>query len=239
MGDRKARLSARLAAFDWPALGAALDARGFATTPPLLDGAECRALIALYGQPERFRRKVVMARHNYGSGEYQYFTYPLPRPVAQLRQAFYRHLAPVANRWAARLGQSAFPTDLKAYLAACHGAGQVKPTPLMLRYGPGDFNCLHQDVYGALAFPLQVAICLSRKEVDFSGGEFLLVEQRPRAQSRGEAVALAAGQAIVFANSVRPVAGKRGPVRMTLRHGVSRLHSGERYCLGLIFHDAQ
>lgn len=232
-------LGARVGALDWPALGDQLDARGYATTEPLLSPEECRQVIALYDRPERFRRKIVMARHNYGSGEYQYFAYPLPRPVASLRRQFYRHLAPFANRWAAALGGESYPADLKTLVETCHARGQVRPTPLILRYEAGDFNCLHQDLYGEIAFPLQVAICLSRRDVDFTGGEFLLVEQRPRAQSRGEAVALDQGQAIVFANRYRPVVGKRGHYRATLRHGVSRLHSGERYTLGLIFHDAQ
>ncbi len=231
-------LGARVAALDWYGLGQALDERGFATTGPVLSPQECRAIVSLYGRPERFRRKVVMARHNYGSGEYQYFAYPLPRPVATLRRRFYVHLAPIANRWAAALGGTRYPPGLEAMLEACHARGQVRPTPLILRYGAGDYNCLHQDLYGEVAFPLQVAICLSRKDVDFTGGEFLLVEQRPRAQSRGEAVALEQGQAIVFANRFRPVAGTRGTTRTALRHGVSRLHSGERYTLGLIFHDA-
>jgi len=231
-------LAARVGALDWPDLGDRLDARGYATTEPLLSPEECRQVIALYGRPERFRRKIVMAHHNYGSGEYQYFAYPLPRQIASLRRQFYRRLAPIANRWTAALGGAPYPANLKTFLETCHARGQVRPTPLILRYQEGDFNCLHQDLYGEIAFPLQVAICLSGKDVDFTGGEFLLVEQRPRAQSRGEAVALDQGRAIVFANRYRPVAGKRGHYRATLRHGVSRLHSGERYTLGLIFHDA-
>ncbi len=232
-------LASRVAALDWAALSEALDARGWATTERLLSPEECREVIALYSRSERFRRKVIMARHNYGSGEYQYFAYPLPRLVAILRRRFYQRLAPIANRWASALGGMTYPADLKTILETCHAGGQARPTPLILRYEAGDFNCLHQDVYGEIAFPLQVAICLSRKDIDFTGGEFLLVEQRPRAQSRGEAIALEQGRAIVFANRYRPVAGKRGTFRTTLRHGVSRLHSGERYTLGLIFHDAQ
>jgi hypothetical protein len=239
-GDLLARpLGARVAALDWSALGEALDARGCATTGPILSPEECRAVIALYGRRERFRSKIVMARHNFGSGEYQYFAYPLPRLVATLRRRFYECLSPIANRWASALGGTTYPADLKTFLEACHAQGQARPTPLILRYEAGDFNCLHQDLYGEIAFPLQVAICLSRKDVDFTGGEFLLVEQRPRAQSRGEAVALEQGRAIIFANRYRPVAGKRGAYRTAMRHGVSRLHSGERYTLGLIFHDAQ
>ena len=227
-----------LTALDWAGLGAALDARGCATTAPILTPADCRALIALYDKPARFRSTIVMARHNFGSGEYRYFAYPLPRLVADLRRRFYRHLAPIANRWAVALVEPPFPTDLKAMLATCHARGQTRPTPLLLRYREGDYNCLHQDLYGEVAFPLQVAICLSRPGVDFTGGEFLLVEQRPRAQSRGEAIALEQGQAVIFANRHRPVAGKRGTFRTTMRHGVSRLRSGERTTLGLIFHDA-
>jgi hypothetical protein len=231
-------LGERVAALDWAGLGEALDARGCATTGPLLSPEECRAVIALYGRPERFRSKIVMARHNFGSGEYQYFAYPLPRLVATLRRRFYEHLAPIANRWAAALGEADYPAGLEAMLETCHAHGQARPTPLVLRYEKGDYNCLHQDLYGEVAFPLQVAICLSRKDVDFTGGEFLLVEQRPRAQSRGEAVALEQGQAILFANRTRPVAGTRGTYRTAMRHGVSRLHCGQRYTLGLIFHDA-
>jgi hypothetical protein len=232
-------LGARLADLDWTTLGEELDARGCATTQRLLSPEECREVIALYGRAERFRSKVVMARHNFGSGEYRYFAYPLPRLVASLRRRFYQRLAPIANRWASALGETTYPEDLKTMLETCHARGQARPTPLILRYQAGDYNCLHQDLYGEVAFPLQVAICLSRKDVDFTGGEFLLVEQRPRAQSRGEAVALEQGQAIIFANRYRPVAGKRGTYRTAMRHGVSRLHSGERYTLGLIFHDAR
>lgn len=232
-------LASRVAALDWAGLGEALDARGCATTDPILSPDECREVISLYGRRERFRSRIVMARHNFGSGEYQYFAYPLPRLVATLRRRFYERLSPIANRWAAALGGLAYPADLKTFLEDCRAHGQARPTPLILRYEAGDFNCLHQDLYGEIAFPLQVAICLSRKDVDFTGGEFLLVEQRPRAQSRGEAVALEQGQAIIFANRYRPVAGKRGSYRTAMRHGVSRLHSGERYTLGLIFHDAQ
>ena len=231
-------LAKRPDTLDWRGIADALDGRGHATTPALLTPEECAALSALYAAPERFRSRVVMARHNYGSGEYQYFAYPLPRLVATLRRAFYKQLAATANRWAGRLGKTGYPAELAAFLETCHGAGQQRPTPLILRYETGDFNCLHQDVYGEIAFPLQVAICLSRPEVDFTGGAFLLVEQRPRAQSRGEAVTLGQGEAILFANRERPVAGTRGSFRVNLRHGVSRLLSGERYTLGLIFHDA-
>ena len=232
-------LTQRVAALDWRALGEALERDGFAVTAPLLTAEECKALIAHYGDAGRFRSRIVMQRQGYGAGEYQYFGYPLPRPVATLRRALYARLAPVANRWAAALGDAQrYPARLDDYLARCHQAGQQRPTPLMLRYRAGDYNRLHQDLYGALAFPLQAAICLSRRAADFTGGEFLLVEQRPRMQLRGEAVALDQGQMILFANNQRPVQGSRGRYRVKHRHGVSRLHSGERYTLGLIFHDA-
>ncbi|MGF1608769.1 MAG: 2OG-Fe(II) oxygenase [Kiloniellales bacterium] len=231
-------LAQRIAALDWPALEAALEQDGFAVAPPLLTPEECEALIALYGDAKRFRSRIVMQRQGYGAGEYQYFGYPLPRPVASLRRALYERLVPIANSWAEALGATPFPAKLDDYLARCHEAGQQRPTPLMLRYRAGDYNRLHQDLYGALAFPLQAAICLSRRDADFSGGEFLLVEQRPRMQLRGEAVALDQGQMIVFPNNQRPVQGARGTYRVKHRHGVSRLRSGERYTLGIIFHDA-
>ena len=228
-----------LAALDWPAIEAELESRGHARLPGLLEAADCAALAALYRQDERFRSTVVMARHGYGQGEYRYFDYPLPPLVADLRQAFYARLAPLARRWRAPLGlEHDIPLDLEGFLALCHDSGQRRPTPLLLRYGPDDYNCLHQDTYGAVAFPLQVAICLSRRERDFTGGEFLLVEQRPRAQSRGEAIALDRGDAVIFPNRTRPAQGKRGTYRLNVRHGVSRLHGGRRLTLGLIFHDA-
>lgn len=232
-------LARRIAALDWHALAAALGDDGYATTPPLLTGAECRDLIALYGDVGRFRSRIVMQRHGFGAGEYQYFGYPLPRPVATLRHGLYERLAPFANLWAQALGDAhGYPAKLDDYLALCHEAGQTRPTPLMLCYHAGDYNRLHQDLYGALAFPLQATICLSRREADFTGGEFLLVEQRPRQQLRGDAVTLDQGEMIIFANNQRPVQGTRGPYRVKHRHGVSRLHSGERFTLGIIFHDA-
>jgi hypothetical protein len=220
-------------------LAAALDGDGYAVLRGILDAAECHDLIALYDERERFRNRVVMARHGYGSGEYKYLAYPLPPLVSRLREHLYPPLAAIANGWERQLGrQAAFPAALDAYLARCHDAGQVRPTPLILKYGPGDYNCLHQDLYGELVFPLQATVLLSRPGDDFTGGEFLLVEQRPRRQSKGEVVALNQGDAVIFPVNHRPVAGARGYYRATMRHGVSRLHSGARFTLGVIFHDA-
>jgi hypothetical protein len=235
----KRDVAARVAALDWAAIGSALDEQGYAVTPPLLDAAECAALARLYPDASRFRTVVDMARYRFGFGEYRYFAAPLPPLVAALRAATYRRLAPIANSWAERLGASQrYPPRLGSWLARCAAAGQRRPTPLLLRYTVGGYNCLHQDLYGALAFPLQLTCMLSRPETDFTGGEFLVVEQRPRAQSRGEAIVLARGQAVIFAGSRRPVRGARGDHAVTLRHGVSRVRSGERITLGVIFHDA-
>jgi hypothetical protein len=232
-------LAGRLAATDWDRVAAELDARGHATVPDLLAPAECAALAALYDRDDMFRSRVVMQRHAFGRGEYKYLRYPLPEPVAGLRAAAYPHLVPIADRWRAALGQDGgFPPRLEDYLAVCHDAGQTRPTPLLLRYEAGDYNCLHQDLYGALSFPLQLTVLLSDPAVDFTGGEFLLVEQRPRAQSRGEVVTLARGEAVIFAVRHRPVRGTRGVYRVALRHGVSRIRSGRRLTLGVIFHDA-
>ena len=229
----------RVAELDWDAITAALDRAGHATTPPLLTRRECDSLIALYDLDDGFRSRVVMERHAFGRGEYKYFSYPLPSPVDGLRRAIYPRLVPIANRWRRSLGQGGeFPEKLDEYLSACHAAGQQRPTPLILRYGADDYNCLHQDIYGELVFPLQMTVLLSRPGADFTGGEFLLVEQRPRAQSKGEVVPLAQGEAVVFAVRHRPAPGKRGTYRVNLRHGVSRIRSGERLSLGLIFHDA-
>jgi hypothetical protein len=226
-------------AIDWDEIAASLDERGYATTPPLLSAAECRDLAALYARENAFRSRVVMQRHNFGRGEYKYLRYPLPEPVQQLREAMYPHLAPIANRWRERLREAGrLPPSLDAYLALCRKAGQQRPTPLILKYEAGDYNCLHQDLYGELVFPLQLTILLSVPEQDFTGGEFLLVEQRPRAQSRGEVVPLRQGEAVIFPVHHRPVQGTRGSYRVTMRHGVSRLRSGHRYTLGIIFHDA-
>jgi uncharacterized protein len=228
----------RIAAADWPAVAAALDERGYATVPALLTAEECCQLAALYSA-DAFRRRIVMEHHAYGRGEYKYFRYPLPELVEALRQAIYPHLAPIANRWHERLrAEGRFPQTLGGYLTECHRAGQEKPTPLILKYRAGDYNCLHQDLYGALVFPLQLTVLLSDPVEDFTGGEFLLVEQRPRVQSRGEVVPLRQGEAVIFAVHHRPVDGTRGPYRVAMRHGVSRIRSGERYTLGIIFHDA-
>ena len=220
-------------------LGAALDRDGYAVLPGVLDPEQCRDLAVLYDDREVFRSRVVMARHGFGEGEYKYFAYPLPPVVAELRQALYPAVAPVANRWQRQLGLTAdLPDNLDDYLKRCHAAGQTRPTPLILKYGPGDYNCLHQDLYGELVFPLQATVLLSRPGEDFTGGEFLLVEQRPRRQSKGEVVPLAQGDAVIFPVNHRPVAGTRGHYRVTMRHGVSRVRSGSRFTLGIIFHDA-
>lgn len=232
-------LEQRVAGLDWPAIAAGLDAFGAAATGPLLDAGECIALRRLYDEPARFRSRVVMARHGFGKGEYQYFADPLPGPVLGLRQAFYPRLAPLANGWYERMDLPVrFPAAHAEFLERCHAAGQVRPTPLMLKYGPGDYNCLHQDLYGEHVFPLQVAILLSEPGAEFEGGEFVLTEQRPRMQSRAEVVPLRQGEGVIFAVRERPVAGTRGTYRVALRHGVSRLRAGARFTLGIIFHDA-
>jgi uncharacterized protein len=235
-----AEIERRLAHLDWEAAAHSLDERGYTTVSGLITPAECAELTAIYDQRERFRSRVVMERLRFGVGEYKYFAAPLPQIVAALRTAIYPHLAPIANRWRRAMGLDAcYPRDLEAFLRICRRAGQVKPTPLLLRYEAEGYNCLHQDLYGEVAFPIQLTCMLSRAGEDFIGGEFLLVENRPRAQSRGEAVALEQGEAIVFATSERPVTGSRGPYRVTMRHGVSRIREGRRMTLGIIFHDAQ
>ena len=224
---------------DWQRIEDDLNGHGCAIVPGLLDAGACLALAAHYDHPQHFRSRVVMERHGFGRGEYQYFAYPLPEPVAALRSALYAPLAAIANRWQAALGLEArFPLEHDAFLARCHSAGQTRPTPLLLRYGPGDYNCLHQDLYGEHVFPLQLAVLLSRPQEDFTGGEFVLTEQRPRMQSRVEVVTLQQGDAVIFPVAQRPVNGVRGSYRVTMRHGVSRLHSGARHTLGVIFHDA-
>jgi hypothetical protein len=234
------RIAARIARCDWAALGDALDARGYARVPRLLTAGECRTLARLWHERERFRSHVDMASHRFGLGAYRYFASPLPPLVEALRRQLYPPLAGVANRWAERLGSDErFPPTLKRFLARCHEQEQRRPTPLLLRYEAGGYNCLHQDLYGPVVFPLQVAILLSDPRRDFTGGELLLVEQRPRMQSRGEALALARGDALVFATRERPVKGTRGWYRTQLRHGVSTIASGERSTLGIIFHDAR
>jgi len=224
---------------DWTRIAAELDDQGWAVLPGLLDPATCDAVAALYDREEPFRSTVVMARHGFGRGEYRYFAYPLPATVQSLRTALYPHLAPIANGWHTRLGiETRFPGNHAEFILRCHRGGQTRPTPLLLRYGPGDYNCLHQDLYGAEVFPLQVAVLLSQPGSDFTGGEFVLTEQRPRMQSRAAVAPLAQGDGLVFAVNSRPVKGARGDYRVAMRHGVSRLHSGQRHTLGVIFHDA-
>jgi hypothetical protein len=221
------------------ALDLELDARGAAVIPALLDDAQCAQLIDCYASADAFRSRVIMQRHGFGRGEYQYFRYPLPPPVQALRTRLYASLAPVANRWNSLLKRAAhFPPTLAEYLEECHAAGQTRPTPLLLRYEAGDYNCLHQDLYGEHVFPLQATVLLSAPGADFEGGEFVLTEQRPRAQSRAEVVPLRRGDAVIFAVHHRPAQGTRGIYRVTMRHGVSRLRQGMRYTLGVIFHDA-
>jgi len=228
-------------ALDWPRIEDDLATRGCATTgAALFTPKECAALAAMYDQPRHFRSRVIMQRHGFGQGEYQYFANPLPPKLAAWRGALYERLAPLANAWAAAMGLPAdYPPDHAAYLARCHAAGQLRPTPLLLRYDEGDYNCLHQDLYGDLQFPLQLTVLLNRPGEDFTGGEFVLTEQRPRMQSRVEVVSLAQGEAAIFAVNQRPVAGTRGSYRVTMRHGVSRVRSGRRHTLGIIFHDAR
>jgi hypothetical protein len=229
----------RAARVDWTGVAAALDAQGWAILPNLLSAGECGAVARLYDAQERFRSRIVMARHGFGRGEYQYFAYPLPPLIEGLRTSLYGRLAPIANRWHERMGMAVrFPADHAAFLARCHAASQTRPTPLLLRYGPGDYNALHQDLYGEHVFPLQAAFLLSEPGEDFEGGEFVLTEQRPRMQSRAMVVPLRKGDALVFAVNSRPVEGARGAYRVTLRHGVSALRSGRRHTLGIIFHDA-
>jgi hypothetical protein len=237
--DAPAPVRARLESVDWDRAVGDLDARGNAVIEHLLTPAQCEGMSALYADDFHFRSRVVMERHGFGRGEYKYFRYPLPPLVADLRAALYPCLASVANRWNESMGVATRYPDAHAdYLARCHDAGQVHPTPLLLKYGEGDYNCLHQDLYGEHVFPLQVAILLSRAGRDFSGGEFVITEQRPRMQSRPEVVPLQQGDAVIFAVHRRPLQGTRGTYRVNLRHGVSRLRSGQRLTLGVIFHDA-
>ncbi|HKD65447.1 MAG TPA: 2OG-Fe(II) oxygenase [Candidatus Binataceae bacterium] len=225
---------------DWERIEQSLEASGYATTPPILDSRRCAQLIALYPQRERFRKKIDMARLRFGVGDYKYFADPMPAVVEQLRGAFYRRLAQIANRWRDALDSSApaLPSDLAGYLRLCAGRGQTKPTPLMLRYEAGGYNCMHQDIYGEMIFPLQITVALSRRETDYTGGEFLLLEDRPRAQARCSAINLERGEAIIFPSSFRPIQGARGYYRARMRHGVSPLRSGLRFTLGIIFHNA-
>ena len=227
-------------ALDWPRIARELDAHGCATTGALLSPEACAELARSYQDEARFRSKIVMARHGFGQGEYKYFASPLPAMIAALRSSFYAPLAEIANRWNEQLDvPQRFPAELEDFLARCHKAGQTRPTPLLLKYQAGDYNCLHQDLYGEHVFPLQLAILLSDPEGDFTGGEFVLTEQRPRRQSRVEVVPLRQGEGVIFPVHHRPVAGTRGVYRVTMRHGVSRLRSGHRMTLGIIFHDAK
>jgi len=233
-------VTARVDAIDWTQASHELDAQGCAVLKDLLSPDECRALAAFYPDDSRFRSRVVMGRHGFGRGEYKYFSYPLPDMIAELRPALYARLCGVANRWNEAMGiEIRYPDQHDAFLKRCHAAGQTRPTPLLLQYGPDDYNCLHQDLYGEHVFPLQVAILLSEPDSDFTGGEFVLTEQRPRMQSRPEVVPLRQGDAVAFAVHVRPVQGTRGFYRVNLRHGVSRIRSGHRHTLGVIFHDAK
>jgi hypothetical protein len=229
-----------IGALGWPAIEGELDAYGCAIAPKLISPETCRELQALYPDDSRFRSRIVMAKHGFGRGEYKYFAYPLPELIVALRRGFYSRLAPIADKWNEAMGVSVrYPAEHDAFLARCREAGQTRPTPLLLRYGPGDYNCLHQDVYGEHLFPLQVAILLSEPGRDFTGGEFVLTEQRPRMQSRTEVVSLRQGDGVIFAVRERPVQGTRGTYRVNLRHGVSRIKSGERFTLGVILHDAK
>ena len=233
-------VATRMAALDWTALGASLDTNGCAVTGPLLRAEECEMLAGLYASDKGFRSKVIMSRHGFGRGEYKYFSYPLPDMIAALRTAMYPALAIIANRWNEAMGiAQCYPEEHADYLKRCHAAGQIRPTPLLLQYGPGDYNCLHQDLYGEHVFPLQATILLSKPGEDFSGGEFVLTEQRPRMQSRAEVVPLQQGEAVIFPVHHRPVAGTRGTYRVNMRHGVSRLRNGARHTAGIIFHDAK
>jgi len=230
----------RIEAFDWQGISRSMDERGSAIIEGLLSSDECRSLAALYPEEEPFRSRVVMERHGFGRGEYKYFAYPLPNIMSRLRSTLYSRLVPTANCWneAMRIAVR-YPEKHADFLARCHAAGQVRPTPLLLKYGADDYNCLHQDLYGAHVFPLQVAILLSEPDADFTGGEFIITEQRPRMQSRAEVIPLCQGDAVIFAVRHRPVQGKRGVYRVNLRHGVSRVRSGTRLTAGVIFHDAE
>jgi len=231
---------ARVARYDWRALVEGLDAYGCVVLDKLLTQEECETIAALYPHEEHFRSHVVMARHGFGKGEYRYFSHPLPELVANMRATLYPRLAPIANAWSERMGEAArYPAAHAEFLKLCREAGQTRPTPLLLQYVPGDFNCLHQDLYGDLAFPLQIAVLLSEPDRDFTGGEFVLTEQRPRMQSRAEVVPLRQGDAVAFAVHNRPAKGTKGYYRVNMRHGVSRVRSGRRHTLGIIFHDAR
>ena len=232
-------ISDRVASLDWPRIQAELNEYGCAPVGAILTSAECTELVRGYDDEAAFRSRVVMAQHAFGRGEYKYYDYPLPHPVAELRLNLYPRLAVIANHWESEVGNAVrYPSDHKTFLERCRAAGQARPTPLLLKYGEGDYNCLHQDLYGTIAFPLQLTVLLSLPQEDFKGGEFVLTEQRPRMQSRVEVVSLSQGEGVVFAVNQRPVRGKRGVYRVGMRHGVSRFRSGRRFTLGIIFHDA-
>ncbi len=234
-----AAMKKRIDALDWERIGRDLDSEGHASIPGLLTAEECEAIAALYARDDLFRSRIVMSRHAFGRGEYKYFAYPLPKPIAILRSLLYPSLAPIANRWNEALKSDVrFPDDLASFIERCHEAGQTRPTPLLLSYGADDYNCLHQDLYGDHVFPLQIAILLSRPRREFHGGEFVMTEQRPRMQSRAMVVPLEQGDAVAFAVHHRPVQGTRGIYRVVMKHGVSRIRSGQRRTLGIIFHDA-
>lgn len=228
----------RISGYDWRRIDSELSSYGSAVLQKLLTPKECQQIAALYSEEEHFRSHIIMARHGFGKGEYRYFKYPLPKLLASLRTALYSRLAPIANQWSERMGEETrYPAEHVDFLKRCHDRGQLRPTPLLLQYVPGDYNCLHQDLYGELAFPIQVAILLSEPGADFTGGEFILAEQRPRMQTRAEVVPLTQGEAVAFAVCHRPVEGTRGTYRVNLRHGVSRVRSGRRHTVGIIFHD--
>lgn len=228
----------RISRYDWRRIDSELSSYGSAVLQKLLTPKECQQIAALYSEEEHFRSHIIMARHGFGKGEYRYFKYPLPKLLASLRTALYSRLAPIANQWSERMGEETrYPAEHVDFLKRCHDRGQLRPTPLLLQYVPGDYNCLHQDLYGELAFPIQVAILLSEPGADFTGGEFILAEQRPRMQTRAEVVPLTQGEAVAFAVHHRPVEGTRGTYRVNLRHGVSRVRSGRRHTVGIIFHD--
>ena len=234
-------ITQRIDTLDWKGTAESLSEFGYAVTAPILSAAECAALVALYGDGQRFRSHIIMERYRFGIGDYKYFANPLPEVVAELRTSAYPHLSEVANHWAEALGDNRprYPLNHAVFLKICHKAGQTKPTPLMLHYEAGGYNCLHQDLYGEISFPLQVVILLGQQGRDWEGGEFILVEQQPRAQSKAQVVLADCGQAILFTTRYRPVKGSRGYYRVNLRHGVSRVHRGTRYTLGIIFHDAK
>lgn len=234
-----APIEARIDALDWKRIYADLDAQGWAVVPRLLTDAEAGSVASLYHQDRGFRSQVIMARHGFGRGEYKYFSYPLPSLIQALRTAAYRHLVPIANHWHERMGKEVrFPSEHAAFLDRCHQAGQVRPTPLLLRYAPEDYNCLHRDLYGEHVFPMQIAILLDQPGEGFAGGEFVMTEQRPRMQTRAMVLPLGKGDAAIFAVNARPVKGSRGDYQVRLSHGVSKLHAGQRHTVGIIFHDA-